>query len=358
MGHASKSFTQAVLTWAKANGRHDLPWHECKDPYLVWVSEIMLQQTQVKTVLPYYSRFIARYPNIQMLAKSSVDGVLHLWSGLGYYARGRNLHRCAEQVVQTYKGEFPQTLDEMTDLPGIGRSTAGAILSLAYGLPYPILDGNAKRILARYLLIQGWSGERQIEKQLWQITTRFLSTSQPDTYNQALMDLGATICRKKQPRCMECPLNSNCKTYEAGLQDSIPISRPRKELPTKEALFLIVENTKQEILLQKRTSKGVWRGLWSFPECSPKTRVKAWVKRELGNSAINIAKLNKYTHTFTHFRLDILPVHIKISQTDYDLVAKQRQDSTRRWYPKDINTVQENNVIGIPKPVKQLLQLI
>jgi A/G-specific adenine glycosylase len=254
----------ALLRWWRAHGRHDLPWQRRRTPYRVWISEIMLQQTQVTTVIPYYRGFMARFPNLRALADAPLDEVLHLWSGLGYYARARNLHRAAQLIRDEYGGRFPRRFEQIAALPGIGRSTAGAILALARGERHAILDGNVRRVLARYHAIKGWSGEKRTEARLWALTEQHTPRNNVAAYTQAIMDLGATLCTRTRPRCNECPLASGCRAHALGRETAFPARRPKKARPVRRTRMLLVTCVNR-VLLERRPPAGVWGGLWSLP---------------------------------------------------------------------------------------------
>ena len=254
-----------LIPWHHKYGRHNLPWQKTKSPYAIWISEIMLQQTQVKTVMNYYEKFMKKFPTIQILAKAKEDEVLRSWSGLGYYARARNLHNSAKIIYEKFDGIFPENIDDLILLPGIGRSTAGAICAFAYHQKKPILDGNVKRVFTRFFGIKEWAGKPSIEKRLWQLVQSTLPNKKVEIYNQALMDLGSILCIKKKPQCDKCPISKNCQSFLYQWTNTIPASRPKKTLVTKNSFFLIVEDSKT-ILLTKKPLKGIWGGLWSFPE--------------------------------------------------------------------------------------------
>lgn len=260
------SFSQRLLTWYDQHGRKDLPWQQNASPYHIWLSEVMLQQTQVTTVIPYYQRFIERFSDISALAQAHIDEVLSYWSGLGYYARGRNLHKAAVIMQQDHAGLVPQDFNALLRLPGIGRSTAGAIMALAFHQRYPILDGNVKRVLARYDAIDRWPGEKQTESAMWDRAEQLLPNERIANYIQAQMDLGATLCTRSKPACTRCPLQSDCQAYATGNPSLFPVKKTRKIQPTRKTFWLIYINQKQQILLQQRPSTGIWGGLWSFPE--------------------------------------------------------------------------------------------
>ncbi|MCX7627180.1 MAG: A/G-specific adenine glycosylase [Methylophilaceae bacterium] len=306
------SFAQRVIAWQRSYGRHDLPWQGTRDPYAIWVSEIMLQQTQVTTVIPYYQRFMARFPDIVSLAGAQEDAVLALWSGLGYYARARNLHAAAQAVVATHGGRFPQTFDAILALPGIGRSTAAAIAVFAFGQRRAILDGNVKRILARCFGVSGWPGLPAVEKQLWSLAESLLPDSGIEAYTQGLMDLGATICTRNRPACEACPLQPICHADRHRLTISLPTPRPDKTLPQKHTMLLLLWHG-SEILLEKRPVHGIWGGLWSLPEAERGVDARQFVRRRFGLETELLPALPRFSHTFTHFRLHILPQPLRVS---------------------------------------------
>jgi len=268
-------FAEQLLIWFDQHGRHDLPWQQAVTPYRVWVSEIMLQQTQVKTVIPYYERFMDRFPNVEALAAASQESVLAHWSGLGYYARGRNLHKSAVMIVECFGGNFPTQWEDVLALPGVGRSTAGAILSIALAQRYPILDGNVKRVLSRYFALEGWTGERKNEQFLWQQADSLTPEKRFDDYTQAIMDLGATVCTRSKPSCMSCPVRDGCVAYQQDCVASFPFPKPKKDKPVKQAYFLVLENTQGQVWLQQRPQKGIWEACGAFLSMR---RVKtAWI---------------------------------------------------------------------------------
>ena len=261
-------FARALLAWFDRHGRHDLPWQRDPTPYRVWVSEIMLQQTRVAAVIPYFERFTARFPDVDALAGAGLDEVLGLWSGLGYYARGRNLHAAARAVCANHGGRFPDTLEELVALPGIGRSTAGAILALAFGRRQPILDGNAKRVLARYHAVAGWPGESRVGARLWSLAERLTPCRRVGDYTQAIMDLGATLCTRTRPTCLLCPLADGCRAHALGDPVRFPAPRPKRAYPTREKLLVVMRDAGGRVLVERRPPSGIWGGLWSFPEAS------------------------------------------------------------------------------------------
>lgn len=347
MPASAKQFSRKVLTWFDSHGRHDLPWQRDTTPYRVWVSEIMLQQTQVKTVIPYYQRFMAAFPDVQALAEAPEDSVLHLWTGLGYYARARNLHRAAKHVVHELNGEFPRTLDGLTALPGIGRSTAGAILSIACGERASILDGNVKRVLARYHRVDGWPGDSAVHKQLWEIAERYTPTTRCADYTQAMMDLGATVCSRTRPACDICPLNEGCEARAAGNPTDYPGKKPRKALPVKATCFLIARNGSDEIWLEKRPGSGIWGGLWCFPEVASDVEGQALCLDLWGRQARSLTAWPPFRHTFSHYHLDITPLLAEVDASPGGVM----EASGQLWY-----NVRQAPLIGLAAPVVSLLE--
>jgi len=268
---SNKKFSQQVLLWFEKHGRKDLPWQQDRDAYKIWVSEIMLQQTRVETVVPYYEKFMQRFPNVKKLAASDIDEVLHLWTGLGYYARARNLHKAAQQIVEQHSGKFPKEIEQVIALPGIGRSTAAAILALSFNQPHAILDGNVKRVLARYFAVQGWPGKREVEQQLWEhaedLLPKIKFAQDIAKYTQAMMDLGATLCTRSNPSCSTCPVQKSCQAYAQQRQDELPTPKPSKKIPQREVVVAIIQQYKDgSVWLEKRPPAGIWGGLYSFPE--------------------------------------------------------------------------------------------
>jgi len=255
-------FAITIVEWQKQHGRHDLPWQNTTDPYTIWVSEIMLQQTQVSAVIPYYTKFISHFPNIQALSSASQEQVLQYWSGLGYYSRARNLHNAAQKIVDEFNGIFPQNYDDILSLPGIGRSTAAAISTFAFNKPQAILDGNVKRVFARHFLLEGWPGSPKIEQEMWEIAQRENPKEDAITYTQGLMDLGATVCKRSKPKCHECPVNVSCKALAQNLTHQLPTPKPRKILPEKRITMLVMTDG-DEVMLEKRPPSGVWGGFKS-----------------------------------------------------------------------------------------------
>ena len=342
----SGDFSDSVLDWFAEHGRHDLPWQIDPVPYRVWVSEIMLQQTQVATVIPYYGRFMQRFPDVFSLAQAPIDDVLHLWSGLGYYARARNLHRAACQLADEFGGVFPGDVDALQSLPGIGRSTAGAILSLGAGQRQPILDGNVKRVLARYFAVEGWPGRTAVLKQLWALSERLTPSRDSGAYNQAMMDLGATVCTRGIPGCPVCPLAAGCRAHKLGRPGDFPGKNPRKRLPERSVQMLIVRDTDGAVLLERRPATGIWGGLWGLPEVATGDDPAAWCLFELQQQVDAPRRLPVRRHTFSHFHLDIEPVEILLNTPGYAVM----EADNRLWY----NLGNPEN-IGLAAPVSRIL---
>ncbi|TDR50218.1 A/G-specific DNA-adenine glycosylase [Halomonas ventosae] len=336
-------FQQRLLAWFDAHGRHDLPWQHERSPYRVWVSEIMLQQTQVATVIPYFERFMVRFPDVASLAAADQDEVLHLWTGLGYYARGRNLHKAARVVVDEHGGTFPvHSLDEMAGLPGIGRSTAGAIIAQSTGRRAVILDGNVKRVLTRLHAVAGWPGRPAVERRLWALAEHYTPDERLVDFTQAMMDLGATLCRRGTPECARCPFADVCVAHARGEEKRFPESKPRKALPTRTTVMLLLQDREGRVLLEQRPSSGLWGGLWSLPQFDDAEALRAWLDARAPGSVLETA-WTPFTHVFSHFRLEITPQPARIGRLD-------AVDEARCWYdPSDPAS------IGLAAPVKALL---
>ncbi|MFQ5660989.1 MAG: A/G-specific adenine glycosylase [Gammaproteobacteria bacterium] len=341
-------FTRQLLAWHRHYGRHDLPWQQAVTPYRVWVSEIMLQQTQVRTVIPYFQRFMQRFSDVHSLAGADPDEVLHLWTGLGYYSRARNLHKAAQIVSAEFNGELPADMEQLVNLPGIGRSTAGAILSLSLNQAHPILDGNVKRILCRYHAISGWPGTRQVEKQLWQLAENHTPRRRVAAYNQAIMDLGATVCRRSRPLCETCPLGADCQAMREDLQQALPQKKPGKIVPVRQTGFAVIERDHGELLLQKRPPTGIWGGLWCFPECPLDSDIRHWVENRFGYEVDAVHYEAVIHHRFSHFRLDITPVRMKLTSA----VNGIRESDDLYWYKPG----EGNKPLGMAAPVKKLVE--
>ncbi len=343
-----KQFQQAVLDWYDQHGRKTLPWQQDISPYRVWVSEIMLQQTQVATVIPYFDRFMEALPTVKDLAAAPEDEVLHLWTGLGYYSRARNLHHAAQQVMTDFDGEFPDSVDALSTLKGVGRSTAGAIRSIAFEQPAAILDGNVKRVLARYAAIEGWPGKSAVLKELWSAAEELAPDYRCRDYSQAMMDLGATLCTAKSPACDRCPLADDCLARAAGKQLEFPGRKPRKPLPVRTTLMLIATNEQGEVLLEKRPDSGIWGGLWSFPEFADSDAALEFCERELGTQQ-GSESLPGFRHTFSHYHLEITPLLVHLHETREHVM----EGDARLWY-----NMRKPAVLGIPKPASKLLKLL
>ena len=342
-------FSSQVLTWFDRHGRKDLPWQRDPTPYRVWVSEIMLQQTQVATVIPYFERFMVSFPSVQALAAASVDQVLHHWSGLGYYARARNLHKTARLLVEEYGGTWPTDLASMQALPGIGRSTAAAILSLSGGQRQTILDGNVKRVLARYFALDGWPGKSSVMKRLWQLADDLTPMQRTAQYNQAMMDLGATCCTRRNPHCQDCPVADGCQAYASGRQHHYPGKKPKKVLPEKRVRMLLVRDPAGAVLLERRPPSGVWGGLWCLPETEIEHNPLDWCVDRLQQAGDIGRTLVSRRHTFSHFHLDIEPIEILLKRPGCGVL----EDGRQLWYKlgQPVN-------VGLAAPVVRLLKEI
>ncbi len=347
------AFATQIINWQRQHGRHDLPWQRA-DAYRVWLSEIMLQQTQVSTVIPYYLRFLASFPTIATLAAATEEQVLAHWSGLGYYARGRNLHRAAKIITEKYQGEFPREFEQILELPGIGRSTAAAICALVFHQRRAILDGNVRRVLARYNGIEGWAGNKKVEEQLWQQAENLLPdftgekgavSSDIATYTQALMDMGATICTRSKPKCDTCPVQHDCVALATNRIKQLPTPRPRKIVPEKNTTFLLLMHG-NDILLEKRASVGLWGGLWCPPQIEDGQGVPDDYVQRNGLVVSERIDLAEFTHTFTHFKLHITPVLLRVERK-----AMQVQQPCSVWM-----NVDEALGAAIPAPVRVLLE--
>jgi A/G-specific adenine glycosylase len=346
-GHAAP-----LLRWFDRHGRHDLPWQHPRTPYRVWLSEVMLQQTRVQVVVPYFERFAAALPDLPALARAPLDRVLALWSGLGYYARARNLHAAAKLCVERHGGDLPRDLDALVALPGIGRSTAGAIAAQAWGLRAPILDGNVKRVLARLHGVEGWPGAPAVEKRLWALARAHLDDPElPATrmadWTQAQMDFGATLCTRHDPACIVCPLQDRCVALREGRVDELPTPRPGKPLPEREALVLLLYDADGNLLLQRRPPTGIWGGLWSLPEFADPVAARGWFDAHLDGDFDRGAPLSAVAHGFTHFRLQLRPLRWRAVAPR----AAVRDNDDLRWTaPAAIGS------LGLPAPIHRLLQ--
>lgn len=347
------SIAPRLLHWFDAHGRHDLPWQHPRCAYRVWLAEIMLQQTQVQTVLPYFERFLQHFPNLASLAQASLDEVLAQWAGLGYYSRARNLHRCAQLCVERHEGELPTTFDALLALPGIGRSTAGAILAQAHGQRHAILDGNVKRVLCRYFAIEGWPGETAVQRRLWQLAEAQTPDHRLADYTQAIMDLGATVCARK-PDCASCPLQADCQARLAGITRRLPAARPRRVRPERRCSLLWMVDETGRTWLQRRPMRGIWGGLWSLPELDwldpdrpdeAADTIASWLVRQ-GLQASQLRPLPALTHEFTHFRLQLQPWFCVVNEAGVAMA----EVADRGWFERP-----EIERRGLPAPILRLL---
>jgi len=342
---ALPSFSSRLIAWQRRHGRHDLPWQGTQDAYRVWISEIMLQQTQVATVVPYYLRFLGRFPDVATLAAAPVDDVMARWSGLGYYARARNLHKCAQKLVREHGGCFPHEPEAIAALPGIGRSTANAIAVFCFGARLPILDGNVKRLLCRHFGIEGWPGAPAVESQLWRHAEALVPKSGADVYIQAQMDLGATLCTRARPRCDSCPVSADCIAFASGRTTGLPTAKPRKALPERETtLLLLMENGR--VLLLPRPPTGIWGGLVSLPEIVDEQAAEAEATR-LGCRIVSSRLLAPLGHTFTHFRLTMRPLLCEAEP------LMQASEPAGRWLARN-----ELDAAPLPAPIRKLLSAV
>jgi A/G-specific adenine glycosylase len=338
-------FAKMLLRWFEQDGRKDLPWQQNPTPYRVWISEIMLQQTQVATVIPYYARFMASFPDLVALAKAEPDDVLHHWSGLGYYARARNLHKTANIIQHDLAGEFPCQYDDVVALPGIGRSTAGAILALSLGQHHPILDGNVKRVLARFHAVAGWPGRGPVAQELWSHAADHTPMANVAAYTQAIMDLGATVCKRSKPKCNVCPLNTECAAHHLGAESDYPGRRPARVRPLKKTQMILLYSG-SAVYLQRRPSSGIWGGLWSLPELGTQEDAVSWCRDTLRVVAVEKSQWKTVRHSFSHFDLDIEPMAVRI-----DKVSSTVADSEDIiWYE-----FQSPQLVGMAAPVTGLI---
>ncbi len=340
------TFAERLLGWYQQHGRHDLPWQKDKSLYRVWISEIMLQQTQVSTVIPYFEKFMLHFPDISTLAQVSQDEVLLHWAGLGYYSRARNIHKTASIITQQHQGLFPAQYDDVLALPGIGASTAGAILAQALDRRHAILDGNVKRVLARHQAIAGWPGQKPVEKQLWQLAETCTPEQNVAAYTQAIMDLGATVCKRSSPGCKSCPLNNDCKAFQQNLVSELPTKKARKALPVREKRFLIIRNEQGHYLMEKRPPSGIWGGLWSLPETAMDEPVDRAVSKNWQLTVNKHRDLPLFRHTFSHFHLDITPCEVEVEP-----IIQAVADSGRYQWHSDITR------LALAAPVSAIFQI-
>jgi A/G-specific adenine glycosylase len=337
-------FASRLLRWFDEHGRKDLPWQKNITAYRVWVSEIMLQQTQVQTVIPYFDRFIERFPTLEVLASASQDDVLSHWTGLGYYARARNLHKAAQQVLDIHGGQFPISIEDVIALPGIGRSTAGAILSLAYGQRHAILDGNVKRVLARHRALAGWPGKADVSEMLWEMSEKNTPLSRVADYTQAIMDLGATLCTRSHPSCDSCPVAADCIALETQTVDSYPVRKPKSVKPVRTTTMVLV-SIEGRVYLERRPETGVWGGLWSLPEIG-ECNLDDWCADTFGSKEAEILPWDILRHSFSHFDLDIQPILVRFKSH----TSKFVESDSKTWYR--LNGVPPG---GFSAPVKKLI---
>jgi len=334
-------FTQQLITWQKVAGRHALPWQNTRDPYRIWLSEIMLQQTQVSTVMPYYLRFLNSFPDVMALAAAPIEAVIEHWAGLGYYARARNLHRCAQQIVTTYRGFFPDSVEQLAELPGIGRSTAAAIAAFSFGRRAAILDGNVKRVLCRQFGIEGFPSATAVDRKLWMLAESLLPEGDIEVYTQGLMDLGATLCTRSKPRCTDCPVAAGCVARLEGRQGELPAAKPRAKVPERTASFVLLSDGKR-LLLERRPPSGLWGGLLVPPEGVP-----AEVAVRLGLQLSTATKLPTLKHSFTHFKLTLEPVLCQVEPQVH------LGEAGLEWV--DIDKAAD---AGVPTPIRKLIRLV
>ena len=343
---SQKNLAANIVSWWEKFGRKTLPWQSSPSEYKTWISEIMLQQTQVNTAEPYFHRFMERFPTVEELASSSLDEVLQMWSGLGYYARARNIHRSAQLIIKQHKGELPSDYESLLNLPGIGKSTAGAILSLSGIEPKPILDGNVKRVLSRFFGVKGWSGESKIRKELWDLSTNSTPTDNFQVYTQGIMDLGATICLSRNPHCSICPIQRRCYAYRNHLVDEIPNKKPKNKKRTKSKYFLMIFFDGNKLFLERRKPKGIWGGLWSMPEIKLSDDPKEWCAQQFANKILSVDSWEPFKHSFSHYNLYIHPIEIRMDGQFMNKMDKPRTDSFN---------LEQLSSLGMSAPIKELV---
>jgi A/G-specific adenine glycosylase len=345
---AKPSFSRRVLHWYDQYGRHDLPWQQQRSPYRVWIAEIMLQQTQVTTVIPYYLRFVEAFPDLSSLAAAPLDRVLEQWSGLGYYSRARNLHKASRIIVSDHGGEFPNSFDQVVGLPGVGQSTAGAILAQALQQRHAILDGNVKRVLCRYHAVDGWPGKTAVEKHLWRYAEEHTPHHRIDDYTQAIMDLGATLCTRASPQCQQCPMRTDCAAHKLDQVKRYPAPRPKKPIPVKKArLLILTDGESGRILLEKRPPSGIWGGLWSLPEAELGEPIEQLCKQRWGMHVLASEDCSAFRHTFSHYHLDITPCRIRVQPT----TASVKEQGEITWCESE-----EANKRALAAPVARIIK--
>lgn len=345
-------FANALIAWQKQHGRHQLPWQQTRDAYRIWLSEIMLQQTQVATVIPYYARFLERFPDVAALATAPVEEVMAHWSGLGYYTRARNLHCCAQQIVEHHAGKFPPDPDTLASLPGIGKSTAAAIAAFAYGARAAIMDGNVKRVFCRVFGVEGFPGQAAVEKHLWQRAGALLPSRDIEAYTQGLMDLGATVCTRTRPACERCPMRARCIAHAAGRTAELPARKPKKTIPEKSTIMLIVVHD-GDILMEQRPARGIWGGLLSLPELNRLAtgEVDADLPAQLALALSSFGEIESvqplavFVHGFTHYRLSVAPVQVGLRERH-----RMAAQSDYQW-----RALADISAAALPSPVRKLL---
>ncbi|MCP5077019.1 MAG: A/G-specific adenine glycosylase [Psychromonas sp.] len=342
------NFNQRIINWHAVHGRKTLPWQVDKNLYKTWVSEVMLQQTQVATVIPYFDKFMRSFPTVDYLANAPIDEVLHHWTGLGYYARARNLHKTAQTIRDNFDGQFPEQFDDVIALPGIGRSTAGAILSLTLGKNFAILDGNVKRVLTRHQTIEGWTGEKRIENRLWELAEYLTPPKHANLFNQAMMDIGAMICTRSKPKCTECPVSNDCLALKSDSMSCYPTPKAKKKIPVKSAVMLIVCENGKTIHLKKRPPVGIWGGLWCFPEFESIESAEQYLQENIKRCTKK--ELNTFRHTFSHYHFDITPLLVEVNQQD---ISQVMEDSGALWY-----NLQHPQKIGLAAATKKILTTV
>lgn len=343
------NFNQRIIDWHALHGRKTLPWQYDKSLYKTWVSEVMLQQTQVATVIPYFNKFMRSFPTVDYLANAPIDEVLHHWTGLGYYARARNLHKAAQTIRDKFNGKFPEDFEDVLALSGVGRSTAGAILSLTLGKNFAILDGNVKRVLTRHQTIEGWTGEKRVENRLWELAERLTPSKQSNIFNQAMMDMGAMICTRSKPKCDECPVSQDCLALQTNSMTDYPTPKAKKKIPAKSAVMLVLCEAGKVIQLQQRPPAGIWGGLWCFPEFTSIDEALLHLQQQ-GIKPKQQSELATFRHTFSHFHFDITPLLVEVDHVDSLQVM---EESGSLWY-----NLQYPQKIGLAAATKKILNVV
>ncbi|HKE46954.1 MAG TPA: A/G-specific adenine glycosylase [Rhodanobacteraceae bacterium] len=341
-------FADGLLAWFDVHGRKDLPWQHPRTPYRVWLSEVMLQQTQVRTVIPYFERFVEALPTLDALADAPLDRVLGLWSGLGYYSRARNLHRAAAICVARHGGELPRDVEALAALPGIGRSTAAAILAQAHGLRHAILDGNVRRVLARWHGVRGWPGETAVQRELWRHAESHTPEVRVADYTQAIMDLGATVCVRSRPLCAACPVAAGCVALREGTTSELPTPKPQRRIPTRETSMLVVRDGRGRVLLERRPPAGIWARLWSVPEAEPGSDVRTLLRDRYAVRAGEPETLGGFVHSFSHYHLRVTPLVLS-----GEAGLRVADDADRGWFARE-----DLAALGLPAPVRRLLETV